>query len=85
MALLGVQPSVRGSTKPGQDAELQLKKHFPQTAIFVEKPISASTLEDVQDVAAQLGSTRTSVGYMLRYLEGAFCPSLATQQRKPRC
>ncbi|RSH92683.1 hypothetical protein EHS25_008128 [Saitozyma podzolica] len=69
MALLGVQPSVRGSTKPGQDAELQLKKHFPQTAIFVEKPISASTLEDVQDVAAQLGSTRTSVGYMLRYLE----------------
>lgn len=72
MALLGVQPSVRGSTEPGKDAELQIKKYFPATAQFVEKPISSSELPKVEQVASQLGDTLTSVGYMLRYLKGKF-------------
>lgn len=69
LVLLGTQPSVRGSSTAGKDAELQIKAHFPNIAIFTEKPISSSSIDDVLGVAKQIYGTTTSVGYMLRYLK----------------
>ncbi|KAK4689723.1 hypothetical protein P7C73_g374, partial [Tremellales sp. Uapishka_1] len=69
MGLLGIQPTYRGSTAPGKDAELEVKRYFPGIAIFVEKPISSSPLSEVQAVCSQLEGTISSVGYMLRYLD----------------
>ena len=68
--MLGLRPNAHGSTKPGKDAELQLIKAFPKVALFVEKPISLDTFEEVGKVAEALrkAGTITSVGYMLRYV-----------------
>ena len=70
--MLGLRPHVHGSTKPGKDIEIQLIKTFPKVALFVEKPLSLDTFEEVEKVskALQEAGTVTSVGYMLRYVTG---------------
>ncbi|KAL1405643.1 hypothetical protein Q8F55_009282 [Vanrija albida] len=70
LVVAGVQPEIRGSHAPGRDVELQVQRAFPSTPLFVEKPLSSSPVAEVVAVAAALGGTRTSVGYMFRYLEG---------------
>jgi predicted dehydrogenase len=53
----------------GKDVDLQARLHFPNTAIFVEKPISwTDDFKDVHSVADQMQGATVSVGYMLRYL-----------------
>lgn len=47
--IVGSPPMYRGSTKPGRDIELQILKHFPGVAIFVEKPIATGTEEEIGD------------------------------------
>lgn len=74
LAILGTPPHVRGSDIPGHDLELQIIRAFPQCAIFVEKPISNLDVSDglrVERVMSERG-TLVGVGYMLRYLKGAF-------------
>lgn len=57
---------------PGADLELQMLKHFPGCALFVEKPITNTSAEDAYQVAARLRehNVMTSVGYMTRYQKG---------------
>ena len=47
--VVGTPPMYRGSTKPGRDIEMQILKHFPGVAIFVEKPIATGTEEEISD------------------------------------
>ena len=39
----------RGSTKPGRDIELQILKHFPGVAMFIEKPIATGSEDEISD------------------------------------
>ena len=39
----------RGSTKPGRDAELQILKHFPGVAMFIEKPVATGPVKELED------------------------------------
>lgn len=72
LIIFGIPPNFRGSSLSRSDAELQAQHHFPRAALFLEKPITSGTAEDAKSVSSLLSSagTRTSVGYMLRYLEG---------------
>ncbi|KDR81552.1 hypothetical protein GALMADRAFT_239573 [Galerina marginata CBS 339.88] len=72
--VIGSPPMFRGSTQPGRDIELQILKHFPGVAIFVEKPIATGPQEEIDDgfkIAKMIDESNTicSVGYMLRYLK----------------
>ena len=71
MAFVGTPPLFRGTTLPGRDIELQLVQHFPQIAIFLEKPISAepniAEVEKLEQVFKEKG-TVVCVAYMLRYV-----------------
>jgi predicted dehydrogenase len=68
LVLLGSPPAFRGRLTPGIDAEKQLVDAFPESGLFVEKPVSTGTVEDASDVAKMLKDKRNvSVGYMLRY------------------
>ena len=70
--MIGLRPHVHGSTEPGKDIEIQLVKMFPKIALFVEKPLSLDSFEEVDKVSQALraAGTVTSVGYMLRYATG---------------
>jgi hypothetical protein len=39
----------RGTTRPGRDIELQVLKHFPETALFIEKPIATGPEEEIEE------------------------------------
>lgn len=68
LVLLGSPPAFRGRLTPGIDAEKQLVDAFPESGLFVEKPVSTGTVEDASAVAKMLKDKRNvSVGYMLRY------------------
>ncbi|EEB09262.1 NAD binding dehydrogenase [Schizosaccharomyces japonicus yFS275] len=69
--LIGVPPQVHGSTKVGHDMEIEITKALPDATMFIEKPVSSSTPEDVFGVVSALDRTKSivSVGYMLRYLK----------------
>lgn len=69
MVVDGFQPVTRGSTRPGQNTELQLINMFPKAALFIEKPISAWEFSEVDQVKQALDGRIVSVGYMLRYLK----------------
>ncbi|WRT66398.1 uncharacterized protein IL334_003354 [Kwoniella shivajii] len=74
LAIIGFQPTSRGSTKPDHDNELELIRLFPKVGLFVEKPLSdISDFKDVEEVGRRLkeNGNVTSVGYMLRYLKAA--------------
>lgn len=72
--IVGCPPRFRGSLQPGRDVEIQILKHFPGVAIFVEKPIATGSFEEIEDgfkISKMMVDTKTicSVGYMLRYLK----------------
>lgn len=65
--VIGSPPMFRGSTKPGRDVELQILKHFPGVALFIEKPVAThpdAEIEDAFAVAKAINSSGTvcSVG-----------------------
>jgi len=72
--IIGSPPMFRGTTKPGRDIEMQILKHFPKVALFIEKPVATgpgSEIPEAFQVAAAIQESQTicSVGYMLRYLK----------------
>ncbi|PPQ78079.1 hypothetical protein CVT25_015613 [Psilocybe cyanescens] len=71
--IIGSPPMFRGSIQPGRDIELQILKHIPGIAIFVEKPIATGEeieISEAYEVGKRIADAKTvcSVGYMLRYL-----------------
>jgi len=62
----------------GKDAEREIVEGFPEASVFVEKPVSTSSVVSANEVVEYLkkqsggeGTGRViSVGYMLRYCEG---------------
>ena len=65
--IVGSPPMYRGSTKPGRDIELQILKHFPGVAMFIEKPIATGTEDEIGDgykIAKEIEESNTicSVG-----------------------
>ncbi|KAH9842570.1 putative oxidoreductase C terminal-domain-containing protein [Rhodofomes roseus] len=72
--VVGSPPMFRGTTQSGRDIELQVLKHFPGVALFVEKPAAtgpSSEIEEAFKVSKAITDSQTvcSVGYMLRYLK----------------
>ncbi|CAL1704541.1 unnamed protein product [Somion occarium] len=72
--VVGSPPMFRGTTKPGRDIEIQILNHFPNVALFIEKPVTTGPSEEIEEafkVAKFISDkgTITSVGYMLRYLK----------------
>ncbi|KAH9926150.1 putative oxidoreductase C terminal-domain-containing protein [Fomitopsis serialis] len=72
--VIGSPPMFRGTTQSGRDIELQVLKHFPGVALFVEKPVAtgpSSEIEEAFKVSKAITDSQTvcSVGYMLRYLK----------------
>lgn len=47
--IIGSPPMFRGSTQPGRDIELQVLKHLPGVAMFVEKPIATGPELEIED------------------------------------
>ncbi|KAI0302233.1 putative oxidoreductase C terminal-domain-containing protein [Russula brevipes] len=73
--IVGSPPMFRGTTRPGRDIELQILKHFPDAALFIEKPIATGPEDQIQEAfkvsqAIVDSGAICSVGYMLRYLRG---------------
>ncbi|WWC99663.1 hypothetical protein V866_006567 [Kwoniella sp. B9012] len=70
-------PTVRGSTQPGKDLEIQLNKAFPNIAIFFEKPVatgqpweeSVGEALKVSEYLKKNHKAPISIGYVLRYLK----------------
>lgn len=65
--IVGSPPMFRGSTKSGRDIELQIMKHFPGVALFIEKPVATgpvSELDDAFQVSKAITESKTicSVG-----------------------
>ncbi|KAF5358182.1 hypothetical protein D9756_001625 [Leucocoprinus leucothites] len=72
--IIGSPPMFRGCLQPGKDVEVQILKHLPGVAMFIEKPIATGPHQYLQDgfqIAKMITETKTvcSVGYMLRYLK----------------
>jgi len=73
--IVGSPPMFRGTTHPGRDVELQILRHFPGVALFIEKPIATGPEDEIAEAfkvsQAIIDSAAVcSVGYMLRYLKG---------------
>lgn len=47
--VVGSPPMFRGTTQPGRDIELQILKHFPGVALFIEKPIATGAQSEIQE------------------------------------
>jgi hypothetical protein len=58
-------------------------KHFPEAALFVEKPISCAPVPACYALADILDKKKSivSVGYMLRYLQ--VCPPSSASSARP--
>ncbi|KAG5654503.1 hypothetical protein H0H81_001144 [Sphagnurus paluster] len=72
--IVGSPPMYRGTFQPGRDIEIQILKHFPGVAMFIEKPITTGPIYEIEEgfkIAKIIEESRTicSVGYMLRYLK----------------
>jgi predicted dehydrogenase len=72
--IVGSPPMFRGTTQSGRDIEMQILKHFPGVAMFIEKPIATgphSEMEEAFKVSKYIHDSGVicSVGYMLRYLK----------------
>ena len=48
--VVGSPPMFRGTTQPRRDIELQILKHFPGVALFVEKPVATGPKEELAQV-----------------------------------
>lgn len=49
--MVGSPAAFHGSTEPGADLEIRVMNRFPNAALFVEKPISASPVPSTLEVA----------------------------------
>ncbi|KAG6333963.1 hypothetical protein ID866_5131 [Astraeus odoratus] len=72
--VVGSPPMFRGTLQPGRDVEMQIMKHFPGVAIFIEKPIATGPKNEIEEgfeIAKHISESNSicSVGYMLRYLK----------------
>ncbi|BEJ11550.1 hypothetical protein CspHIS471_0200100 [Cutaneotrichosporon sp. HIS471] len=72
LVIVGCPPAFRGTTDPsrGFDIERQLSDSFPNTALFIEKPVGAGDVGEamaVADLLEKRKSNLVTVGYMLRY------------------
>ncbi|KAF9264834.1 hypothetical protein L218DRAFT_862351 [Marasmius fiardii PR-910] len=72
--VIGSPPMFRGTLQPGRDIEMQIMKHFPGVALFIEKPIATGPQHEISDaltISKKIEDTKTicSIGYMLRYLK----------------
>jgi hypothetical protein len=47
--IVGSPPMFRGTTRPGRDIELQILKHFPEAALFIEKPIATGPEDELEE------------------------------------
>ena len=47
--VVGSPPMFRGTTQPGRDIELQVLKHFPGVALFVEKPVATGPSSEIEE------------------------------------
>ena len=67
---IGSPPAFRGSMHEGRDIEKMLADALPGVGVFLEKPVSTSSVGDVMDVDRYIDGKLgpVSVGYMLRYL-----------------
>jgi len=70
--VVGSPPMFRGTLKPGRDIEVQILKHFPGVALFIEKPIAtgpAHEIEEAFQIAKSIEDSKTicSVGYVNSY------------------
>lgn len=68
--IIGSPPMFRGSLQPGRDVEVQILRHFPGVAMFIEKPIATGPYEYAKDgyeIAKMITETKTicSVGYTM--------------------
>ena len=69
--IVGSPPMFRGTTQPGRDIELQILRHFPGVAMFIEKPVAtgpSSEIEEAFKVAKFISESGTvcSIGFVLR-------------------
>ncbi|KAG8755593.1 hypothetical protein FRC14_003823 [Serendipita sp. 396] len=71
LILIGCPSAYRGSDEPGRDLEIQVMKLFPNSALFVEKPVASFEVSRAFAVANAINQSGVtcSVGYMLRYLK----------------
>ncbi|KAN0077056.1 putative oxidoreductase C terminal domain containing protein [Tylopilus felleus] len=72
--VIGSPPMFRGTLQPNRDIEMQIQKHFPGVAMFIEKPIATGDKSEIEEsfkVAKSISESGAivSVGYMLRYLK----------------
>lgn len=72
--VVGSPPMFRGTMQAGRDIEVQIMKHFPGVAMFIEKPCATGPTSEIVEafqIAQLISSTNSicSVGYMLRYLK----------------
>lgn len=68
--IVGSPPAYRGGTAAKRNTELKLIDLFPNSAFFIEKPVSTGPVEEALSVTKSLVESGhiVSVGYMLRYL-----------------
>lgn len=68
---VGSPPAFRGREESGRDLEKALIEAFPNTGIFIEKPVSTGPVSQAFEIAERLkkAGNIVSVGYMLRYLK----------------
>ncbi|EIM23005.1 hypothetical protein WALSEDRAFT_27695 [Wallemia mellicola CBS 633.66] len=67
--IVGAPPQFRGGLAPPANLELALLEAFPETALFLEKPVTTGDAEDAKEVGKRIAAKGNvvSVGYMLRY------------------
>lgn len=58
----------RGTLQSGRDIEVQILKHYPGVALFIEKPITTGPVEEIEQgykIAKQIEESKTicSIGY----------------------
>jgi len=69
--VVGSPPMFRGTLQPGRDIEMQIMKHFPGVAIFMEKPIATGPKSELYEsfhIAKAISDSKAicSVGYAYR-------------------
>lgn len=47
--IVGSPPMFRGTVQPGRDIEMQIMKHFPGVAMFIEKPIATGAHVEIDE------------------------------------
>lgn len=47
--IIGSPPMFRGTTKAGRDVEMQILKHLPGVALFIEKPVATGPMNELSE------------------------------------